>query len=64
MREQLDDKRMSKDEAASAELEQVLADINRFQNVVVHTVAYSKEGYWRHIRAIAEATGGQFEVFQ
>ncbi|TDJ69083.1 MAG: hypothetical protein E2O39_12280 [Planctomycetota bacterium] len=41
-----------------------LADINRFQNVVVHAVAYSKEGYWRHIRAIAEATGGQFEGFQ
>jgi hypothetical protein len=41
-----------------------LADINRFQKVVLHAIAYSKKGYWRHIRAIAEATGGQFEGFQ
>jgi hypothetical protein len=41
-----------------------LADINRFQKVVLHAVAYSKERFWGHIRAIAEATGGQFEGFQ
>jgi hypothetical protein len=41
-----------------------LADLNRFQKVTLHAVAYSKEGFWPHIRQISEATGGQFEGFE
>ena len=41
-----------------------IADVNRFQKVVLHAVAYSKEAYWRHIRQISDAMGGQFEGYK
>jgi hypothetical protein len=41
-----------------------IADVNRFQKVVLHAVAYSKESYWRHIRQISDAMGGQFEGYK
>jgi hypothetical protein len=41
-----------------------IADLNRFQKVTLHAVAYGKSGYWRHIRQISDAMGGRFEGFE
>lgn len=41
-----------------------LRDINRFQNVVVHTIAYSDNEWYRdQMEKIAEATEGEFKWF-
>ncbi len=42
-----------------------LADLNRFQKVVVHTVAFSDNDWYRkQLMKIAEVTGGDFEGFK
>jgi len=42
-----------------------LKDINRFQKVTVHTIAYSNNKWYRdQLEKIAEATGGDFKWFE
>ncbi|MEO6596461.1 MAG: HEAT repeat domain-containing protein [Planctomycetota bacterium] len=42
-----------------------LADLNRFHKVVVHTVAYTDNEWFRdQLKKIAEVTGGHFEWFK
>jgi len=42
-----------------------LQELNRFQKVVIHTIAYSAdEGYRGQLQKIAEATGGEFVWFE
>ncbi len=41
-----------------------LADLNRFHRVVIHTIAYGDEEWYRQqLQKIAEATGGEFKFF-
>jgi hypothetical protein len=42
-----------------------LDDLNRFHKVVVHSVAYSDNEWYRdQLEKISEVTGGQFEWFE
>jgi hypothetical protein len=42
-----------------------LKELNRFQKVVVHTIAYSDSEWYRsQIQKIAEATGGEYRWFE
>jgi len=42
-----------------------LQDINRYQMVTVHTIAYSDNGWYREqMEKIAQATGGEFKWFE
>jgi hypothetical protein len=42
-----------------------LADLNRFHKVVVHTIAYSDNQWFRdQLEKIAEVTGGEFRWFE
>ena len=45
-------------------ISEFLAELNRFQKVTVHAVAYSPQGFWHHISQIAAVTGGEFQGFQ
>ena len=42
-----------------------LKDLNRFENVTVHTIVYSGKKWYRdQLEKIAEATGAQFRWFE
>ena len=42
-----------------------LADLNRFQKVVIHTVAYSDNNWFKQqLERIAEVTGGKFQAHE